>query len=866
MSLEIRDLTCNYMTNPVGMDEAPYFSYRLTAENPSERLQAYQIRVLLQGKTIWDSGRVDKDEQVLIPYQGPALLPETRYEWMVTVWNAAQEKTESETAYFETGRMQPLGWAAKWITYDPIYLYIGGAFKEGPETTAPYLRKEFDIKKPVKEATLYISGVGYYQCWVNGVSVKDTVLDPPFTEYDKAVMYCTHKVRNLQPGRNAIGIALGDGFYNADPLDIWNFANAVWRDQTKCICELKICYEDGSEERVLSDASFKGNTGPILSNAIRGMEEYDARRELGAWTMPGYDDSEWKYATVTKAPGGVMEGHYSTPIRITDEFLPESIHKVSDTTWIVDAGKGTSGWVELSVTAPAGVTIHMMYDEYFDENLKPRDCLTHALQKDYWHLFQTNSYTTSGKGRECWHPVYQYNGFRYIKVTCETGIPENIAFKIQEVRSDLPLAGEFTCSHPLVNRIQEATCNATKTCFHNMPTDCPHREKLGWMGDAQISCEQTLYNYEAAAPLYRWMSDIIRAQRISGQLPGIVPSTGWGYNWGGGPAWDGACAVIPDLMHLYRGDTRILEKMYPCIKKHIAFMDTMAVDGILEYGLDDWNPPRDSWHRKCELAVTDTLYYYNSIRVAGKIAGLLGFPEEEVFYREKAAAAREIFRSHFMEKTDGELILKNCTMSQATLACMMYYGVVNEEEKPLFLQELIREIHEMDDHFDVGAIGMLCICNVLVEAGEAELMMNAVLNPTYPSYADLIVNKGATTLWEDFAGIGSFHHHYYGSVSAGFYKGIAGILPSEEQPGFKHTVFKPQFVSMLDHAFAWHMSPYGKVESKWVKDGEKIHISLTVPVNCTGELRLPKGTALEDTGETRVFLSGGSHKLEARYV
>ncbi|MBS5660788.1 MAG: family 78 glycoside hydrolase catalytic domain [Clostridiales bacterium] len=855
MAFQITDLTCNHMKNPIGMDDVPYFSYKLVDNGSDEKLTAYQIIVDDGTMIMWNSGRVPKDKQLLIKYDGKSLKPQTRYFWRVLAWNNHGECSESQQAYFETGLMQPFQWEAKWITADPQGIMVGN--KTGSHTTAPYMRREFSVSKPVFDATLYVSGLGYYECYINGKSVKDTVLDPAFTEYDKAVMYRTHKVTNIVQGNNAISVVLGDGFYNADTDDVWNFVNAAWRDHSKCILILSIKYEDGTREEIVSDQSFKGTKGPILANDVRSLDRYDARLELGDWTMPNYDDSEWKAVAITRAPGGELIGQYTTPIRVVDEYLPKKIQKISDTTWMVDVGFNTTGWAEISMTAVKGTTVMLRYSEDFDENLEHMRGIYNCLKKSEKDHFQTDYYTAKGCGIEKWHPIFKYHGFRYILVKCETGIPADFTVKIQEVRTDLEKAGDFTCSDDRINQIQEITCRATRTNFHNMPTDCPHREKNGWTGDAQLSAEQLLYNFNGAAAYNRWMDDVVRAQRKTGQLPGIIPSAGWGFNGCNGPAWDSVCAVIPYQMYLYCGDTRVLQKMYPCLKKYIAFCETMATDNICEFGLGDWCAPYDSWHKQCEVAVTDTGYYYHDVLIASKIAAVLGFAKEAACYAEKAAEIRDCFRNHFIKRADTELEL-NCTKCQTSLGCMLYFGLVNEEEKQLFVDELMKEIHAMGDHFDVGILGAKYVCNALIESGEAELMLKAATNPTYPSWA-YMVSQGATTLWEDWEGRNSQNHHMYGDISACFYKGITGIFADESQPGFKNTIFKPQFVSMLEHASAEHLSPYGKVQSSWKRNDDKIRIELTVPTNCTGELVLPKGMKLASTGESRAVFQAGTH-------
>lgn len=846
------------MIQPIGIDDTPFFSYKLNAGYSDETLQAYRIMVRNEQEVVWDSGRKEDDKQILIKYEGNELKPQTKYLWKVIVWNRNGEMSESEESHFETGRMEPFQWEAKWITSQPKMIDIGR--NRQYSSTSPYMRREFTISKPVKDATLYISGIGYYECYINGISIKDTVLDPAFTEYDKTTMYQTYKILNLQQGSNAIGIVLGDGFYNGNTPEVWNYISAVWRDHSKCICVLRIIYEDGTEEQIVSDKSFKGTKGPIGENDVRALEFYDARLELGDWTMPGYDDSAWDTVAVTKGPGGELVGQYTTPIRVVDSYNPKEIQKISDKVWLVDVGFNTSGWAEISLTAPEGTEISLRYGEEFDENLNHTRKMDRFVTGEERKNYQRSIYIAKGKGVEIWHPVFQYHGFRYILIECEMGIPQDMSILIQEVRTDLQQVGDFMCSDEMVNKIHELAVRSTKTNFHGMPTDCPHREKNGWTADAHLATEQLLFNFDGAAAYDRWMDDVIRAQRKNGQLPGIIPSTGWGFNWGSGPVWDSVCTIIPYNMYLYCGDTRVLEKMYPCIKKYLEFVETMAIDDICQFGLPDWCPPIDEWHKQCEGAVTDTAYYFYDTMIASKIATILGIKDEAEMYANNAARIRASFRKHFIKRADTELEL-NCTKCQTSLGCMLYFGLVEENERELFVRELVREIHEMKDHLDVGVPGTKLVCNALLEAGEIDLLLKVSTTTTYPSWGNMI-SRGATTFWESWHGGDSQNHPMHSDIDACFYKGLAGINVDEQQPGFKNTIFKPQFAESIKFAKAYHISQYGRVASEWVRDENKIQLELTIPTNCTGTLILPAGWDFAELDSVPVKFSAGSWKVE----
>ena len=863
MGFTVTNLTCNHMKNPVGMDELPHFSFGLVSEDPADLLCAYHIVVSDRNGIVWDSGRVEKDEQLMIPYGGQPLAPETDYTWKVCAWNQKGERTESETASFMTGRMKPFGWEAKWITPEFAGDVLNGNRLWGNYSLNPYLRKEFILAKPVKEAVLFISGVGYYECYINGVSVKDTVLDPAFTAYDQATMYKVHKIENLTEGNNAIAISLGDGMYNCSTHDVWNNPNASWRDVPKCICVLKITYTDGTQEKIVSDPAFKATMGNYTANDLRTLDEYDATKEFDGWTEPGFDDASWPQAVITRPTGGELVAQYTTPMKVVRELAPVSVEKLSDTMWIADAGENIAGWAEISLTAPRGTVVELVYAENFDEDYNVIKNHLGEYEPSNKPLFQKSRYIASGKGKETWHSCFKYNGFRYIRITCETGIPADFALTIQEVRTDLTQTGSFTCSDPMLNKIQEITCRATRTNFHNMPTDCPTREKNGWTGDAQLSCEQLLYNYDGFAAYNRWMDDVLRAQRPTGQLPGVIPSADWGYNWGNGPAWDSVCTEIPYDMYLFGGDKQVLAKMYPAVKKYLDYYDSMAVDGIAAYGLSDWcRPDKEPWHEPCELNVTTVAYACQMTRVASRMAALLGKPEEAAAYREKAEMLKAQFRKQFIVSEPGKTALINCTPGQTALACVLYFELYEgEAEKQWFYQELLHKIHQVEDHMDVGILGAKFVANVLIREGDADLYFKTVTNPTCPSYAHM-VNSGASTLWEDWYGGASQNHHMYGDVSACMYKALAGLYIDEEKPAFKNTLFKPQFVDSITDVDAWHLSPYGKVASSWKKEGNTVQMTVAVPTNCTGQLHLPKNAVFAASGETVSFFGAGTHTFE----
>ena len=725
---------------------------------------------------------------------------------------------------------------AKWISYQNAPVLIGDRRAE-EKTTAQLMRREFMLQKPVRKATLSISGLGYCVAYTNGERVSDTVLNPAFTDYTKSVMYNVYDIGNLCVGVNCIAVSLGDGFYNATTEDVWNFVNATWRDHSRLALALEIVYADGETEALLSDTRFRGIQGPVVFNAVRNGTTYDARLAPDGWTQPGFDDNGWNQAVVVNAAPGVLKEQTHLPIRVMAEYACE-VNKISPKLWVFDAGVNTAGRAKIALTAHRGAVVRMQYGErlHADGTLDVSKIAGFCRSG----AFQTDTYIACGIGREEFCGEFAYHGFRYISVTCEDGIPADFTLVAQEMRSAMTARGGFTCSDDMLNAIQRAATQATKTNMHGMPTDCPHREKNGWTGDAQLSAEQTLLNFNPMSIYNKWMGDFIDAQLPSGQLPGIVPTPGWGYTWGSGPAWDSAIVEIPYMQYLYCGDRDILAQMYAPIKKYIGYMDRMAENGICCFGLGDWCAPKSNTVA-CDNALTDTAYYYYDTRRTAEIAKILGHSPEAAVYAEKAAGIKAAFRKRFI--ADGKAARLTVPHCQTAFGCILYQGLAEADEKEAFANALVAQVEADGRKTTCGILGAKYVYNTLCRFGRADLVYALVSTPEYPSLGYMLA-QNATTLWEDYEGSESLNHHMYGDISAVFYKYFAGIQPCAERPGFRHTRFAPQFAAPLSHAEAWHESPFGKVSIAWERRSDCIAIETSVPQGCTADITLPSGFRL----------------------
>ncbi len=642
-------------------------------------------------------------------------------------------------------------------------------------------RKEFYLDNEVKNAEISLVVLGYGVCYINGKRITEDVLTTPFTRFDMRVLYNTYNVTSLlRKGKNVIGIYAGNGWYN-DVAEAWNYEKATWKDMIKLICQMNIENTDGSTVAVVSDKSWKSTDGPSTYNHVREGEEYDARLEKDGWNDVDFDDSDWGGSVIMRAPGGVILPAKLPPVRIIREIGGVNIGNN-----IFDFGENISGWVKIKGSAASGEKVSM----YYAEKLTPEkddiytDDINGFLNAYNRKLKNCDVYTFKGAEIEEWHPEFMYHGFRYVKVE---NMPRDFELTAQVVHTDLEIVGEFECSDEMLNKIHKATRRATLTNFVSIPTDCPHREQNGWTGDALWSAEQALMNYDMFTSYEKWLNDFKDVQRISGQLPGVIPTSSWGYNWGSGPSWDSALILIPWYVYQITGKKQIIENMWENMNRYMSYMDSMADGFIVGFGLPDWCKPETAV--TCPGEVTDTAYYYVNARVMEKCSVLMGEDGEK--YRKLAENIKKAYRDKFLNDPELE-------KSQTFLACGIYQGLYEGEE----IKEKARKLADLviADGYTIqcGTLGTKYIFRALSDNGYDDVLYKAVTNPNPPSYAYWI-NSGMTTLCENWMMHESQNHHMYSEVDMWFYRYIAGICIDED--GVK---IEPQFIGKLDWVKAKH--------------------------------------------------------------
>ena len=864
--LRPEQLRCELLDNPLGIDAVqPRFSWILNADERGQRQTAYEILVASTadnltpgGADLWDSGKLMSDQSAFISYAGKPLASGQHCFWRVRVWDKdAKASDSSSNASFEMGLMNPSDWQAQWI----------GQTTDVNVKPAPMFRREFSLNGKIKQARAYVCGLGYCDLRINGKKVGDDWLDPGYTRYDKRVLYVTHDVTSmLKNGKNAIGAVLGNGWFNVQAKAAWDFDKAPWRAAPRLLCSLQVEFVNGRKVVIGSDPNWKCATGPVVLNGIYGGEVYDARLEMAGWDGPEFDDSAWQAAQIVDAPKGKLVAQAMPPIKSDGELKPVNVTNPKPGVFVFDFGQNLAGHSELKVRGPAGTKITMKYGErlHTDGTLDQRDIAVHVARFDASQPFQTDSYILKGKGTEQWHSDFTYYGFQYVEVTGFPGKPDRETLRAVFTHSAVPSAGNFECSNPLLNKIWRAARWSYLSNLQGIPTDCPHREKNGWMGDAQLACEQGLFNFDGVTVYEKWLNDIDDEQRPGGELPGIVPTSGWGYQWGNGPAWDNAFLMIPLYLYQYYGDEKPLRDHYEGMKRYVDYLTRRAKGDIVSIGLNDWVPYKTT----TPADITDTAYYYRDAQVVSLAAALCGKTDDAAHYAALAGEIKAAFNKHFYNPETG--LYGNG--SQTSLSCALYQGLVEPENSGRVLQNLVANVEARNGHIDTGILGAKYILNTLTDHGRTDVAYRMASQKDLPSWGWWI-EQGATTLWEEWNEEASRNHIMFGDVSAWFYKALAGINPDPAAPGFKHFIIRPNLVGDLKSARAEYHSVRGKIMSDWRCENGLFHLHVAVPANTSATIYVPtanatnvkegRGDALSANGLHFVKMEGGCAVFEA---
>jgi alpha-L-rhamnosidase len=914
-SLKVSNLQCEYKAAPQGVDvTSPKLSWQLQSNGYNIMQTAYRVLVADNLESLnknigssWDSKRINSSASIQVLYQGKPLQAAKTYYWKVMVWdNQTHTSGWSKPAQWQMGLLTKADWkGASWIAYDELpdtLRIVPHIHQRGPKSLGlandvlPLLRKTFTLNKPVKKATMYICGLGHFELSVNGTKTSDHFLDPGWTDYDDQALYVPFDITSqVKQGNNAIGVMLGNGFYYIPRDKRYRKMTGAY-GHPKMICRLVTEYADGTTESIVSDQSWKTTAGPLTYTSIYGGEDYNANLEQAGWNKAGFNDASWKKVIIVKGSPR-LDAQIAEPLKVFQQLSALSVKplgagvtgqilKSKDTTVkqqvmknrvLYDFGQNLSGIVQISIKGKKGDTVRI----YPAELLSPEGTINQKGSGSQ-HYYD---YVLKGGGEETWQPRFTYYGFRYAQVenAMQPGeanpqqLPIINGIKSLHTRNAAAEVGTFSCSNQLFNKTFNLVNWAIRSNMASVFTDCPHREKLGWLEEAHLVGSSIRYTYDIANLSRKCITDMQYAQTPEGLVPEIAPEfTNFGGIFRDSPEWGSNAIILPWYVYEWYGDKKVLNDSYSMMLKYLDYLAGMAKDHILTQGLGDWydlgpNPPGLS--QNTTKGVTATAIYHYDLQIMSKIARQLGKLADAARFDKLALAVKKSFNNTFFNAQTKQY----ATGSQTANAMAVYCGLVEPQYKEAVIANLIKDIKSRNNALTAGDIGFRYLLRVLDDAGRSDVIFDMNSRDDVPGYGYQLA-KGATALtesWPALAGV-SNNHLMLGHIVEWFYGALAGIRPGNNGVAFKDIEIRPELVGDLTYAKASHQSPYGTISSKWETKGGKFVLDITIPPNTTATVYLPagktvnlgsniKGTAYKgiEKGKAVVKIGSGTYHIEA---
>lgn len=898
-AMEITNLTCEFQQNPLAINTLqPRFGWQFSSAENGTMQTAYELEI--KGENFkWCSGKTTSNNSQLIKYTGNPLKSGEKYQWRVRIWDEKGELSDwSSFAQFRTSPPAPLleergAWIGA-IRADSARIPEGKRFLSWEMGTPEYkavwknidpvsrksilLRKSFQTKKEIKEAITYICGLGHFEFTINGKKVGDGEFAPYWSDYDKTVYYNTFDITSyLKNGENVFGVLLGNGFFNAQggrysKLKVSFGAPTLY---FKTI----IRYSDNSIEEIISDKSWKYTFSPITYNDIYGGEDYDARLEQKGWNLPGFNELNWKPVVIQEAPKGKLEPQQGYPIKIMEKIsfnknkitylYNNSLGKLTKTPpsggWgavamVFDMYQNVAGYPEITVKGKKGDTITL----FVGETVFPEGAVDQR-QTGRPHYY---TYILKGEGNETWHPRFSYYGFRYIQVEGAVLKGEKNPRKLPVLKdlkscfvyNSAPQISTFECSNELFNRTHTLIHIAVQSNMQAVFTDCPQREKLGWIEQLHLNGPVLLYNFDLASFIPKIMQDMVDAQQPDGAVPSIAPM----YNifgnkngfdeFGVSPEWGSSIIFLPWMYYDYYGDASLITENYQSMRHWVDYLTSRAEKNVLSFGLGDWYDYGDfkaGYSRNTPVPFVATAYYFYALKYLVKSAELVGNKYDARYYAALAEEVRNVLNTKFFN-TDTK---QYATGSQAANAMAVYLEIVKPEDKQAVLENLVKDIVARGNRLTTGDIGSRYLYQTLANNDLNELLYKMFNHYDVPGYG-FQLKFGATTLteqWDPRRGA-SWNHFMLGHLDEWFFATLAGIQTDPNYPGMNHFIIKPEIVGDLTYVKASTETLYGKITVDWKLKDKNFSVRVQIPANCTADIYLPGAS-------TPLTIKGGNYEF-----
>jgi alpha-L-rhamnosidase len=899
--VRVVDLRCEYGEVPTGIDVPdPRLSWKLAGDKRGQRQTAYQIRaysyaalarntdtVSARTPDLWDTGKVVSDETHLIRYGGKQLESSQQVFWCVRVWD--ENDQPSATSDFSTWTMGVLkpdsassaevsapGWKAKWICAQAA-------------SDSLLMRKEFSVKPGLRRAIAHVTGLGQYELSLNGAKISKDLLTPGWTDYNDTILYDTREITgHLRAGANAVGLTLGNGMYHVERRN--RFAKFTGSfGPLRAICQIELEYADGSKEFVVTDESWRTHPGAITYNSIFGGEDFDARLYPTGWNQPKFDDAKWNRAVAVVRPSGTLRGHSagSEPLRAIDFNIVFEEKRLSETVSVFDFIQNASYMPRLRVSGPAGSSVRIVPAEVvnMDGSILRSTMGSTNRGISWWQ------YTKATDDVEEWFPQFYYVGCRYMQaelipatsrgsrresahseklLDLEPKSKDDQSRLTSAATNDLPRielldavivhssarsAGEFECSNPLLNKIRDLVRWAQRANMVSVLTDCPHREKLGWLEQYHLNGPAIRYEFDMARMFTKGMNDMADAQTDSGLVPNIAPEyTELKGAFRSSPEWCSAFIIVPWQQYQFCGDLDLLRTHYADMKRYFAYLENSATNDIISLGLGDWfdlGPKKSGASQHTPPPITASAFYFHDAWILAKVAALLEKPDDAKKFSVKAERIRRAYNEKFFNVTNGSY----ATGSQAANAIALVMGIVEPAHSNAVLASLVKDVESRDCQMTAGDIGFRYLLQALAQGGRSDLIYRMINQDEKPGYGYMI-KKGETSLTEAWdANLTTSHNHFMlGQITEWFYKDLAGIDCDQTGAGFKKIIIRPQPVADLKWARARYNSVRGDILSEWRQETNSFKLKVRIPANTTATVFVP-AKSVDDVAESGRSLS-----------
>ena len=914
-NITISRLTCEMQEGLVVVESCPRLGWTMESPENGTRQTAYEIEIreAFTGRSVWNSGKVTSSQSQLVPTEGADICLNNpfNYSWRVRVWDETDTPSEwSQEAKF---RLASDGFSSgKWIgaiTRKDSHLPEGRKFHGGelkkPEVKAAWeavdtlakksicLRRTFqtgELKgknanqksgKKIVEATAYVCGLGFYEFSLNGKKIGDSEFAPLWSDYDKSVYYNTYDVtEQLRDGENVVGILLGNGFYNVQGGRYRKLQISF--GPPTLLFELVINYEDGTRETIRSDQEWKYDLTPITFNCIYGGEDYDARREQKGWNQVGFNDSHWRPVVVQEAPKGVLRPQMAPPVKIMERYDIQKVTKlnseqvmaaskstkrtVDPSAVVLDMGQNLAGFPEITVRGKRGQKVTLIVAEALTD-----EGACNQRQTGRQHYYE---YTLKGEGDEIWHPRFSYYGFRYIQV-------EGAVLKEQKNPQELPVlkniqscfvynsakkVSTFESSNRIFNAAHRLIEKAVRSNMQSVFTDCPHREKLGWLEQVHLNGPGLLYNYDLTAYAPQIMQNMADAQHPNGAMPTTAPEyvvfEGPGMDaFAESPEWGGSLVIFPFMYYETYGDDSLIMKYYQHMRRYTDYLKTRADNGILSFGLGDWYDYGDfraGFSRNTPVPLVATAHYYMTVMYLIKAARMVGNEFDVRYYSSLAHDIMVAFNKRFLDSNTAQY----GTGSQASNALPIFLQMTQSTgdkgdytpDASLIakvLTNLIKDVESHGNRLTTGDVGNRYLIQTLARNGQHELIYKMFNHEEAPGYG-FQLKFGATTLteqWDPRQG-SSWNHFMMGQIDEWFFNSLIGIRPSttlsasvneKDGPmqGYQKFIIAPKPVGDLKYAKSTYETLYGTILVDWTRQNGTFTLNVSVPVNSTAIVYLP---------------------------